>query len=114
MDLVHLDVKPENIFISHPETVVTPPLLCDSIPENGDVPLSHQDGRNDVVVYKIGDMGHVVSIVERPTEEGDCRYMAPELLQDEVCVCVCVCVCTCVCVCILHDCLFSRHCIFNL
>ena len=39
----------------------------------------------DRVSYKIGDLGHVVPIKgEYNPEEGDCRYMAPELLSDEI------------------------------
>ena len=39
----------------------------------------------DRVSYKIGDLGHVVPIRgDYNPEEGDCRYMAPELLSDEI------------------------------
>lgn len=39
----------------------------------------------DRVSYKIGDLGHVVMIHgEYLPEEGDCRYMAPELLLHDV------------------------------
>jgi len=64
--MAHLDIKPENIFIS--------------IDENVSV------GDSDDTVYKIGDLGHVASLYggDLTPEEGDCRYMAPELLLMDV------------------------------
>jgi len=77
--LVHLDIKPGNIFLAlDPDMDPLPSLMTDSGAASGDVlapPLPQ-------VRYKIGDLGHVAQIQEgvSPTE-GDCRYMAPEFLQ---------------------------------
>jgi len=41
-------------------------------------------GQKDRVFYKIGDLGHVAAVHgDYVPEEGDCRYMAPELLADD-------------------------------
>ena len=40
---------------------------------------------DDRVSYKIGDLGHVAPIHgDSIPEEGDCRYMAPELLEHDI------------------------------
>merc|ERR1712066_583379 len=61
LHLAHLDVKPGNILIS----------------------TNYEEAGDDQRTYKLADFGHVVPVQgdEVEPEEGDCRYMAPELLE---------------------------------
>jgi len=63
--LVHLDIKPDNILLATEE------------------PGFENEGNVD---FKIGDLGHVTHVdrASVDTEEGDCRYMAPELYKMKV------------------------------
>ena len=60
-NLVHLDIKPDNIFLS----------------------INEESTSEKTVTYKIGDLGHVTDIYDPFVEEGDSRYLAREVLQQK-------------------------------
>lgn len=98
----HMDIKPENIFLTKKIDVMD---MNNSMFSNSALESSFDDGfcgdrdgtfdeeesddyevLKDCVNFKIGDFGLVVKLVrdqdDPEPEEGDCRYLAPELLND--------------------------------
>jgi len=87
--LAHLDIKPDNVFItkekeSRKHHMEQTSDLGDSDEE--EELFKEEEEEEERVCYKIGDLGHVAPVQggDFSPEEGDCRYMAPEFLEMEV------------------------------
>ncbi|XP_054631586.1 wee1-like protein kinase 2 isoform X1 [Dunckerocampus dactyliophorus] len=75
LGLVHLDIKPSNIFICQRSVSSTLGVGESEEEDEG----THPAG----VTYKIGDLGHVTSSNSPQVEEGDSRFLATEVLHED-------------------------------
>lgn len=80
-DLVHLDLKAGNIFLT--KTQHRSGFGAEAQQKDDGFVDEDYERTTDAVTYKIGDLGHVTSVLDPDVEEGDCRYLPAEILHED-------------------------------